>query len=441
MGRRLPSAAHLLPVLLLAGCASGAPPADPGPAPPAAEDPPRGSPDLVPLLEGIVARGGRTPEGESVRDLHRIALPDHLPALVLLLEPASGETWRDLLWLLRNLADNTDRHRETVAGALLYARAAWVAEVEGRPAPRLADFPFPGKGPATAAAFRARREALLGGQDPSEIHEEFPHAWLERWERQDAGGPPAERTPAEAPEALTAEEARARAAELGARPVGAWLDDDRSPEDLLPLLEVAAPDALDALLARWAEDPDGDARALVAEWRRRRATAPDPAGEAEALLAALGRGEEPGPSVARLGRLGARGRPVLERLRRDRESGLRWAATAGLAISGDVAARAEFLAMLRADRISIFDTELDEVGLTLDGDPEVLDHWLSRTDANCCLRFRADQALRSLHPTMPEADTVADTDDGVRRVREWFARWRGRLRWSRLAGGWVPAAE
>lgn len=397
-----------------------------------------GSPDLIPLLEALVAGDGRLLDEHSLQDLHRRALPGHIPDLVRLLEPATGDLYRHLLWLIRRLADNTDQHREAVAGVLLYARAALLAEADGKPLPHLADIRFPGTGPATAEAFRLRYDALLGARE-MEYREEFPQAWLDRWKRQEAGEPPPEETPALEVEAFTAAEAAARARELASRAPDTWREDGVALDHILPLIEVAAPEAFEELLRAWTGPDDVDLR-TQREWERH-GRRPDPAREAEALLDAIERGEDPAGPVAHVGLLGDRGRPALERVRRARHLGLYWPATAGLAISGDAAARSEFLAFLREDRIAVYDTDWDDVGFTLNGDPEALEHWRSRLDANCCLRFCADQALRRWYPTMPRGNTVADTDDAVRRARAWWNRWKDRFRWSRLADGWVPVAE
>jgi len=393
-----------------------------------------GSPEVLRLLEVAVTRSVPVEE-PSIQDLHRVMVPDHIPGLVALLEPAEGNLWRYLLWMLRLLADNTDRHRETVAGALLYARSNWVAEVEGRPWPRLADLRFPGDGPDTPAAFLQRFHGLLRGHDPGGWNEQFPWDWWRRWEGT------AEKPDEAGVEAFTPEAARSRLETLAR---GSPPDDeewDRFREEA-PLLEAAAPEAMDALLDRW-KDAGGDHGRWIREMREQRGRPPGEADRAEAedVLAAIGKGEYPGNRVALLGLLGGRGRTVLERYRRERHHGLLWPATAGLAIAGDAGARSEFLAFLRGDRTFVYDAVFDPVGFTLNGDPEALAHWRSRVGSNCCLWFFAWEALRRWYPTMPAENRAGDPDGAAERARQWWERWKDRLAWSRIAGGWVPVAE
>ena len=163
--------------------------------------------------------------------------------------------------------------------------------------------------------------------------------------------------------------------------------------------------------------------------------------EARAVLRFVETWGRPDEKIAHLGLLGTEARPVLEKYRRERHLGAYWPATAGLAISGDAAARAEFLAMLREDRISLYDQQWDDTGFTLNGDPEVMEHWLSRVGSNCCLWYYAWEALRRWYPTMPAENTVGDPDGLETKARAWWARWKDHLRWNPLFGCWLPAAE
>jgi hypothetical protein len=159
----------------------------------------------------------------------------------------------------------------------------------------------------------------------------------------------------------------------------------------------------------------------------------------ESLLLLAEEGDFPEDRIGRLGLLGEASRPILDKYRRERHLGLYWPATAGLAIAGDGAAREEFLALLREDRIGIWDEGFDPVAFSLNGDPEALGYWRSRVGSNCCLWNYADIVLRRWYPTMPAGLRVGDPDGMEERCRLWWERWKDRLRWSRLADGWVPS--
>ena len=164
----------------------------------------------------------------------------------------------------------------------------------------------------------------------------------------------------------------------------------------------------------------------------------DPAG---ALLGLAEAGATGGERTAGLGLIGPRAIPALRRIRDARSRGLYWPATAGLAIAGDAAARTDFLGLLGDDRTFLYDRSFDEIGFTLNGDPEALAHWRSRVGSNCCLWNYAAAALRRWYPTMPAEQRVGDFDGEAARAAAWWEKWKDRLRWSRLADGWVPVAD
>lgn len=396
-----------------------------------------GSPDAPRLLEAAVKQGLEAEE-ESLRDLHRVMGPDHIPGLVALLEAAKRSTCRDLLWLLALLADNTDLHRDEVARGLLYARAAALAELEGRAPPRLADFAAARADGPTLDLLEAA--AAPGG--PLEAHAfRLPRAWIARCRGE------TESPERRGPEAFTPAAARERIAALRAAGPPAEEDGSRERfEEEAPLLEAAAPEETEALLAAWAAAGDEGAVELLRRlgaprgWRLREEEGPSPPPE-ERLRRALEEDPSPG-EVARLGLLGGPALPVLRRLRDERHRGLRWAATAGLAIAGDGAAREEFLALLADDRTFLYDPWWgDPVGLALNGDPAALAHWRSRVGSNCCLWGCAAAVLRAWYPTLPCEVRVGDFDGTAARAAAWWERWGHRLRWSRLADGWVPVEE
>lgn len=240
-------------------------------------------------------------------------------------------------------------------------------------------------------------------------------------------------------EAFSPEEARRRVAALARKPP----PDGEAWEEYLkeaPVIDGAAPGALDAVLAAWEKAEDRSLARYAREGRRSLAAPPGSGdlAKAEEVLADLARGGEPDRSIGFLGLLGKRGRPLLERFRSERSREVYWPATAGLAIAGDAAAREEFLAFLGDDRVFVYDSSFDPVVFTLNGDPDALAHWRSRVGSNCCLWFYAWEALRRWYPTMPAENRVGDGQPTELRARLWWDRWKDRLAWSRLANGWVP---
>ncbi len=510
-----------------------------------------GSCDVLALYRAAVEHPPRPdPSAEAdwsgLRDappdcLHRVTLQEHIPALAALLERARGDAYERILWNLKLLADNTDRDREAVEDALLDSLAREIARAEGRSLPWM-------RGPRRPRATSAGpAQGLLDlctapwprEEDPVRGYRHLPWAWVERGLRN--LGPEIEKDPVFAAVrrsfeqqgmvlvprevawvAVPAESARFLASRLADAPPPADDEEWRRVESLLPRLEVAAPDAVDALLRRWSEPADGPRRTAILGLRMRRghddcvpglltawpgmgapvalgrvrdprvreflearvagagrdageatgalaawhglpealATLLGPAGSGagdgavrirrlvlegkpeEAVLAIAEEGEELGRAIGRLGLLGQKARPLLDRYRRERHRGLYWPATAGLAIAGDAAARAEFLAFLREDRIGVHDAQCDAVGFTLNGDPEALAHWRSRVGSNCCLWFHAESVLRPWFPTMPPGENRVGDPEGMEFLtRLWWELQEGRFRWSRLADGWVPVAE
>jgi hypothetical protein len=427
-----------------------------------------GSPDILRLLDAVVSRGGVPASEDSFRDLHRITIQDHLPGLAALLERARGETFGEILWMSCLLADNTDRHHAVVEGTLHYVRAVLLAEAEGRPIPARSEVAVPSAPGPIPESLRVLMRDGWAGKDPR-LAEAFPvpKSWLARWmlslgrKAGDLGLGPLEdeeqaRWPPDAtgdgvPDAFSPDEARRTAERLALSPPPSDEDGSLKVMRSLPLLEAACPEAVKALLRRWEETAPGDGRwpAMLEHLHG----AEEALGGATFLITpvlvekdkmeARG-GPGLGPNALILRKPGPDTRELLEKCRRERHHGLYWPATADLAILGDAAARAEFLAMLREDRIGILDLGYRSIPVTftLNGDPEALAYWRSRVGSNCCLWFYAEEALGRWYPTMPTAESrVGDPDGNEERVRLWWEKWKDRLRWSRLADGWVPAAE
>ena len=151
------------------------------------------------------------------------------------------------------------------------------------------------------------------------------------------------------------------------------------------------------------------------------------------------------PRAAELGLIrDPRVEAYLRRAREDRAGGTYWPATAGLALHGDAAARAELLALVREGRMWFFDGLLqspDAVVLTCDGDTEFLDAWVGLVESNCCIGWAAEEVVfRERFPTMPVASTITGGFTTSAEVRAWLERYRGRMRYSRILGGWLPRA-
>ncbi len=152
------------------------------------------------------------------------------------------------------------------------------------------------------------------------------------------------------------------------------------------------------------------------------------------------------PCVARLGLIpDTRVEAYLRRAREDRAGETYWPATAGLALHGDAAARAELLALVREGRMWFFDGLLqspDAVVLTCDGDTDFLDAWVGLVESNCCIGWAAEEVVfRERFPTMPVASTITGGFTTSAEVRAWLERYRGRMRYSRILGGWLPRAQ
>jgi len=291
------------------------------------------------------------------------------------------------------------------------------------------------------------------------FEKDAPHAWMRRrrgeiewqseWDEREAFSP---------------SDARARIAEIVAS--GPPKEDDDAwdaVEGQLPLLDAAAPEMIDELVSMMARSNDDVYdEDWIADVQARRRT---PRGASDRLLVwdeyhdawsldqvleavDAGRLDEESDArdqsdaeflVVRLGLLGERAVASLRRLRDDRARKLYWAATAGLAIAGDTDAREECLALLGDDRTFFYDGCVgDRVLLGLNGDADALSYWRSRIGTNCCLWFHADQMLsHGWYPTMP-SDNRGDDIGAVAHAAAWWARWKGSLRWSRIADGWVP---
>ncbi len=125
---------------------------------------------------------------------------------------------------------------------------------------------------------------------------------------------------------------------------------------------------------------------------------------------------------------------ALRGLRDDRSAGRYRAATAGLAITGDVQAQREMQALLEDDRLWLIEDLADDLWSFLPHGP-MTTHWVSRLDSNCCLGWRAMVALREIYPTIPFDDAYGGA--GTRRTRDWLTSQR--FARSRLLDGLVPA--
>lgn len=163
----------------------------------------------------------------------------------------------------------------------------------------------------------------------------------------------------------------------------------------------------------------------VAEFRRR-LLADDPAGAAIAL----------GGPLTQLGRVDDE--RVLAFLReRQKDCSVYWEATGGLALAGDPDARAEIVGLVRDARTGLLESIDDPGLLTLDGDPELVELWISRVDANCCHGLLALYVLKNTFPLLDVDYIPYDMAEVRARIERWWARHRGSFVWSRLVDGWV----
>ncbi len=173
---------------------------------------------------------------------------------------------------------------------------------------------------------------------------------------------------------------------------------------------------------------------------------PEPADDASWARAVglMSRGDAVGAILAwppDVGRLGLVKDPrvvaALRSVRSERGNGLYWEATAGLALLGDAEARSEMLGLVREGHTWLFDRFDDPLLLSLDGDPEVIAAWVAHVESNCCLGWQAQQVLRARFPTLPlESDAGGTTTSAE--AAAWLAAHEGRLRHSRILGGWIP---
>ncbi len=113
-----------------------------------------------------------------------------------------------------------------------------------------------------------------------------------------------------------------------------------------------------------------------------------------------------------------------------------WPATVGLALAGDAECIADVEALLRKNRTQVLDEFGDFVYFGPRGRRFARLH-AARLGHNCCSRFQATVALRTLFPTL----TVEDDWITIRQdiyVREWLEQHEDDLVWSRLASAWLP---
>lgn len=146
-------------------------------------------------------------------------------------------------------------------------------------------------------------------------------------------------------------------------------------------------------------------------------------------------------SIARLG-LAKDERAVafLRDLREKRHLGLYWAGTAGLALGGDEEARRELGGVMREGRTWLLDGILDGDVLTMGGEEEWIDLWVSRINTNCCLSYDAISILLDVFPTIPLVhDKIIDFGRKDRFARAWLGR--SAFRGSRILGGLLPVPK
>jgi len=127
-----------------------------------------------------------------------------------------------------------------------------------------------------------------------------------------------------------------------------------------------------------------------------------------------------------------RARELLRTYQRERERGFYWQAPIGLALGGDLGARAELQRFLEDDRPWLL-MDLPE-GILSHLEPSLAEHWIERLDSNCCLAYEAMVQLRAAYPTIPYDDGYGGA--GTRFTRAWHASttWRR----SPLLEGLVP---
>lgn len=158
----------------------------------------------------------------------------------------------------------------------------------------------------------------------------------------------------------------------------------------------------------------------------------------DAILAICGIGEDilvEGMGAVRDPRIGAFLRSRLDA----RHTGNYHLLVGELALHGDEAARAEQIALIRAGHYRWID-EMPHLHRDL-GDPlAALPLWIDVVESNCCQKTGAIEWIEDRF----EIDLDAmrgplETDASI--VRDWFRRYRSRLRWSDIAGKYVVAPE
>jgi hypothetical protein len=97
-----------------------------------------GARELPAIVRGLTLE---TPDVPTALDLHRIALPEHVPALLAGIDRGGPNAFAARIQCLRILADagGADRHHDALVAAFLYSGERHRAEAAGRPPP-----PFPG---------------------------------------------------------------------------------------------------------------------------------------------------------------------------------------------------------------------------------------------------------------------------------------------------------
>lgn len=182
-----------------------------------------------------------------------------------------------------------------------------------------------------------------------------------------------------------------------------------------------------------------DADALDADaWEAVRAAAL--AGDvAAALLALDDAGAFRAEEIAWFGE--SRDPRLIARLRREREehTGRYWPATAGLALAGDAAAKAELSGFLDDVRTAMLDPMEEVLVVAMAADPANVEREISFLESNCCRGFFAIAYLGQRFPTLDWAYEMNLFPETAARVRAWYERHRGHFRWSRIARGLVPA--
>lgn len=150
-----------------------------------------GTVDIVHLWRALASLDQLEP-GDDLGQIHRAMLPEHVEALVPLLETAGTSVFEALFGSLELVADHVgdDAHRGVLAKALLYGLARLRAERDGKPRPKLdsveARIDGPGLPPAFVAIARSSWGLEESGLDVAPgkaagLNTAAPLQWLHEW--------------------------------------------------------------------------------------------------------------------------------------------------------------------------------------------------------------------------------------------------------------------